>query len=226
VVVCCLVALGLVAWLMGTLKPEAKELVEQEFGVGKDRLRLKRLTGFTMVGIAAALVQVLGMWLVAAAIESRTWSGMSGLADFLELRALIDNHLLIAATILGLGTLAAGILRSTINEQKRKDWMLALHVIIFGLGYSFLLALAYAPAYLVTQRVGQKLSMELTGTNNISDFLTLHKSLDELLRLQPGSFALTGAIPIAAPFFIGLISAWLKETPTAATPPPGQSPPG
>jgi hypothetical protein len=92
--------------------------------------------------------------------------------------------------------------------------MPALHIILFGLAYSFLLALAYAPVYLVTQRIGQTLSRELIDSNAISGFLTGRKALDELLRLQPGSFALTGAIPIAAPFFIGLISSWLKDSPT------------
>jgi hypothetical protein len=207
---------------MFTMKPDTKELEKKQIG-GDDGFDPKRLSCFVRTGIVATLLQVLGMWLVAAGIESRTWCGVGGLADFLELRALIDNHLLIAGTILGLGTLASGILRSTINEQERKDWMLAIHVIIFGLGYSFLLSLSYAPAYLVTQQVGQNLADALIDKSDIAHFLTTRKGLDELLRLQPGSFALTGAIPIAAPFFIGLISAWLKEAPKDSALPPSST---
>ena len=105
-----------------------------------------------------------------------------------EVHAGLPAHwLAIAGGIIGLATLATGALRNAVLAvHLRFD---AYYLLLYGLYFTGVLAVAFAPSYLAMRNTGARLrdrSFPLPDPNDSScfDVLTKRKSFDDLIQLN------------------------------------------
>ena len=106
---------------------------------------------------------------------------------FLSLQRDLNTMLAIAGGIIGLATLATGALRNAVLAvHLRFD---AYYLLLYGLYFTGVLAVAFAPSYLAMRNTGARLrdrSFSLPDPNDSScfDVLTKRKSFDDLIQLN------------------------------------------
>jgi hypothetical protein len=182
--------------------------------VGPYSLKLQWL--FNSVERCVAFAAVLGMWLVAvatlgASAEPRTLQ--SQLEFLLERRNDMNQFLMIAGIILGLGTVGIAALRKAVNTEGQPESFKSEYVILYGTLFSFLLALAYLPVHRVFVELGSALLYGLPplegagGVDALSKWLSNRQAVEDALLLKSGVLAgIAGSLSIVTPFFSGVIS--------------------
>lgn len=180
------------------LAPNLAELL-RDFPNGKAFLPDFRLRVGSLYGVAifGGVLAVVGIWLAAVALlEMSRDTASGGLARFVELRNEINTLLAIAGLIIGLGTLAIGLLREAViatnqvtltappkchaqphpvidcyrrihDDPKTLDVVETgyrtdlkfdpLYVALYGLFFTVLFAVAFAPSYLALRIAGDNL---------------------------------------------------------------------
>jgi hypothetical protein len=111
------------------------------------------------VALLVALVAFIGIWLVGVALQQLPKENPPAATDvehFVSLRNDLNMLLAIAAGIIGLATLATGALRNAVlalNAKPTFDFA-AQYVLVYGLFFTGLLAIAFAPSYLALRAAG------------------------------------------------------------------------
>lgn len=156
-------------------------------------LKIMVLAGF---GFVIAFSVVVGIWLVHTAL--RTLLADSGsdekqVASYLGLREQLLRFLTILGTMVGLVTLATGGLRNALLAMgtSAKDFPSEL-VLVYGLYFTALLAVTYAPTYVTLTSVGRRLRDKLCEfpspeSGSWADWHSNRKSVEEMLKLQVGA---------------------------------------
>jgi hypothetical protein len=138
------------------------------------------------VGVGA----IIGVWLVGFAFRELSrdrFPSARTLTHFLQLRDELNVLLAIVGAIVGLGTLATGALRNAVVAVGVR--FPSQYVLIFGLYYSALIALAYAPSYVAMRAAGEAIrerSAPLVSPLDptFADVVAKRKTLDELMQLN------------------------------------------
>ncbi len=201
---------------------------------------------FAMLVVIAAVV---GMWLAGIALRelARTPS-VDDVPRFVELRNEMNTLLAIAGVVIGLGTLASGLLREAVlatNEialAKKpltqpsvaiKDdpstklveaYRTALefdpkYVALYGLFFTLLLALAFAPSYLALRSAARELREDTLPlppptANEFDEVRQKRRALDELLQTNLSAFgSFKAGIAILSPL-AGSLTALILGLPT------------
>ena len=129
----------------------------------------------------------------------------------LELRQSLQNHLLIAGIILSMVPIITAGLRSIIIaiDKTYEDSIPMTIVFVYGLVFTLLLILIYAPTHLALTECSRKLRDNLCPIDslaNLRDSLAKRNSLDELLQTKMGlGQNLKTGIVTLAPMLTGLI---------------------
>lgn len=124
------------------------------------------LHGLDILGFLTAAFAVICIWRaeVSLCIDLTTVEG-SPFFHYMLLRGYLDRFLLMASLILGLAMLSLAALRNFVMQlQSSADNVVVTigedfrdHVLLFGVVFSTLLAIAYAPAYLRFQEIGNRI---------------------------------------------------------------------
>lgn len=180
---------------------------------------ISNLRIFAACGVGIALVAVAGMFMVG--VRARTDLAKPRQAKrlrvrrYLELQRLLDSFLLVAALILGLGTLATAALRNAYNASVGTDAFAKEYVIIYGGLYSIALAIAYAAARGGLLLEGRRIRDALAGdppakSSEFEDWSDARDNLNARLRLKfTGLPALGETFSVLAPLIVGAISSLL-----------------
>jgi len=191
---------------------------------GLDRLHYDhegKLNFFNVLGGITALPALVGLWATQAALKKQ--AALNGdaatksaerVGDFLALRSMLELYLLAAGVIVGAATLATGALRQAliaVCPAAEKQFMVQ-DVLGYGLAFSFLLALVYAPAHAQVVRTRSSLRDALVplskpGATSWDDWNKDRKAVGELLQANAGLFAsFAGAVSIMTPLLGSLVS--------------------
>ncbi|MGH3031137.1 MAG: hypothetical protein ACRDNE_10295 [Gaiellaceae bacterium] len=150
------------------------------------------------VGLLVALTPALGLGLVRARLRGLFRQGKPSATQiqrFLELRESMQHFLFLAGAFVFLAMLSVGALRNAILAQ---DEALAAdfppeYVLLFGVYFSLLLALAYMPAYAGYLEVGGRMRDALVGPTppavGVAELKTWRDEradLESVLRLDVG----------------------------------------
>lgn len=113
---------------------------------------MTRITILNLAGSPLAVVAILGIWLVQGELEvelSAPKLTFQHAEKLIMLRRQAMLFLTIAGFIIGTSTLSFGVMRNAVMlvEPARKDFP-PISVVVWGVFYSSILALAYAPTYL------------------------------------------------------------------------------
>ncbi len=223
--------------------PNGKALLP-DFG-----LRVGPLYG---VAIFGGVLAVVGIWLAAVALlEMSRDTASGGLARFVELRNEINTLLAIAGLIIGLGTLAIGLLREAViatnqvtlkdppkchaqphagidcyrrihDDPKTLDVAEAgyrtdlkfdpLYVALYGLFFTVLFAVAFAPSYLALRIAGDNLRdrtfpLPAPTESNFDEIKRRRETFDASLQTNLSALASVKAgVAILSPLVGSLIS--------------------
>jgi hypothetical protein len=149
---------------------------------------------FEALGFFVGISGVVTMWIVGLTFKKleQTADRSKRLVEFVTRRDELNTLLTIIGVIVGLGTLATGALQnaiSTLHDHYPSQTQFPReYVLIFGLYYSALLALAYAPCYVAMRNAGEKLKDaffgKLASSPDAVDAMTKRRSLDDLLQLN------------------------------------------
>lgn len=185
-----------------------------------------KLKIFNYVGMGVGVLAVTGLWATQAAlkrvrpafIKAENGGGRPDLpwhiTNFLRLRLGLERYLLAAGVIVGAATLATGALRQAILAV-RPDLagkFMVYDVIGYGLAFSVLIALVYAPAHAQLVRARSLLRDSIVelpeaGPESWDKWNAERKAVEELLQGHTSLFAsLTGAISILTPLLGSLVS--------------------
>lgn len=197
-----------------------------------------KLAFFSLGGLGVSLLAMAGIWAAQGALkglgdESRaakekgataaTTAERVGRAErFLALRSRVELYLLAAGTIIGAATLATGALRQAVvaYSPRYEHQFMVQDVLGYGLGFSFLLALVYAPAYARLAQTRALLLDELAplsgqgagGQKPWDEWNKERKAAGEMLHANAGFFAsMTGAVSILTPLLGSLVALLLGK---------------
>lgn len=187
-----------------------------------------KLNFFNVVGGLVAVLAIVGLWTTQAALkEEERREDAGGVSErvgaFLALRSGLELYLLAAGVIIGAATLATGALRQAVIAvcPAAKEQFMVQDVLGYGLAFSFLLALVYAPAHAQLVRTRSALHDRLVGLplekpkveeKFWSDWNAERKAVSELLHANAGLFAsLAGAVSILTPLLGSLVSLLLGK---------------
>lgn len=187
-----------------------------------------KLDVFNVVGGLVAGLAIVGLWVTQAALKEEEGRGdarrvRERVGVFLALRSGLELYLLAAGVIIGAATLATGALRQAIIAvcpAANKQFMVQ-DVLGYGLAFSFLLALVYAPAYAQLVRARSALHdwlVELPQERPKVEerfwdvWNAERKAVSELLHANAGLFAsLAGTVSILTPLLGSLVSLLLGK---------------
>jgi hypothetical protein len=131
-------------------------------------------------------------------------------------RALLQSGSILGAAV-GLVTLASGALRNALDAADKPSFS-ATMVLVYGAGFTAMLALVYVPAYLSMQAAGRRL-LEASAPLQLPDSPTFDANqktrgaFEELLQLKVGprdSFKIATAV--LAPIVTGVVSVIIGVT--------------
>lgn len=171
------------------------------------------------VGFFVAVLAIVGVWATQEALKrlgacGETTPDEGRVKEFLALRSNLESYLLAAGVIIGAATLATGALRqaaTAVCASAAKQFMVQ-DVLGYGLGFSLLLALLYAPAHAQLARTRAALRdalVPLPKQDGMSwfDWNGERKAVGELLHANAGLFAsFAGAVSILTPLLGSLVS--------------------
>jgi hypothetical protein len=193
-------------------KPEFKF----EFPLNHHHVKIGIL-GF--IGFIIALSTAIGIWVVHVALRNifmREEPGERHIVGFLQYRDYLQRFLSIAGAILGLTTLATGALRNALITYGVDPTYFPSELVLgYGLYYSALLALTYAPTYASMIRVGRLIRDALcplpsSDTQAWRDWYSNRRILDDMLKLQIGAReSLPAGVAILAPLGGSVLSVLL-----------------
>jgi len=112
------------------------------------------------VAIVIGVLAIVGIWMAGIALQSLPGKVLVESGDverFLELRGALNGLLAFAGGIIGLATLSTGALRNAVlalNPTSPKYEFDAQYVLVYGLFFTGLLAIAYAPSFLALRAAG------------------------------------------------------------------------
>ncbi len=134
---------------------------------------LTRLLILNLIGNPLALAAIVGIWLVQGELEAELnvpRLNFQQAEKMIMLRRLALQFLGIAGFIIGAATLSFGVLRNAVLavEPSRLDFP-KISVIVWGLFYSGLLALAYAPTHLAFADAERRLESDITPAPSAAD---------------------------------------------------------
>lgn len=169
--------------------------------------RQLKLGVITLVGLAVALVAVVGMWVAAAALQDLSQFRQGGaLSAYVRLRDELRRFLGFAAAIVGVALLSTGALRGAVLASPYGEEFPPEYVLYYGAYFSALLALAYAPAYLEFRGFGFKLLDALAPfpdnrAESWAEWYEERKALERFMELDVATGkGLRSGLAIAAPF--------------------------
>jgi hypothetical protein len=162
-------------------------------------------------GVVAGLAMV-GIWRIHAATQDlRRGHGGQGattqrrIALYMALQDHLQAFLWIVGAMISLGTLALGFAMKTLGAADEVVWA-------YGLYYTTLLALSYAPTYMGLVSAGRSLRDELTddapdGDAKLEGWLRRRHELDGLLRLSQGPLGnLKAGVFVVGPLLTSVLS--------------------
>ena len=171
--------------------------VKHEFPLADNELKV---TAIVVVGLAIGFLAIVGMWAATMALNRLLPNGPPSaalLGRFLALRREIGSLLAVAGTLVGLATLSAGALRLAVlaaNEEPHfakgpgEELEFASgYVLAYGLFFSGLLAIAFAPSFLAMRAAGDRLrdaAHPLVAPNDpgFADTVAKRNGLDAVLQ--------------------------------------------
>lgn len=183
-------------------------------------LPIGNLPSFGRLGVAVAIFAFTTMYYVQHVLKgacSLQGYGCSDLSLLMRLYDQLDDCLLVAGVILGLGTLATAALRNAVNAEHKSDFIPAGAVILFGAIYSMFSIIAYVPVRLSFWEASTRTLHQLMGSPPLSaqglkDWYELRGKLQDPLRLNLISLAsITGPISAIIPLLTGWIATFLKD---------------
>jgi hypothetical protein len=174
---------------------------------------VRKVETMTACAFAVGVGAIIGVWLVGFAFRELSrdrFPSARTLTHFLQLRDELNVLLAIVGTIVGLGTLATGALRNAVVAVGVK--FPSQYVLIFGLYYSALIALAYAPSYVAMRAAGE--AIRDRGAPLVSpldpkfgDVVAKRKTLDELMQLNlSASSSFKAGVAILTPLAGSLVA--------------------
>jgi hypothetical protein len=164
-------------------------------------------------GFLVGLVAIAGIWLTGMAFRPLARDGAptaATLRAFLQQRNDLNTLLAIVGAIVGLGTLATGALRNAIVAVHIA--FPSVYVLIFGLYYSGLIALAYAPSYLAMKAAGERIrdkGAELVAPcdKTFVEVIAKRRALEDLLQLNlSASASFKAGVAILTPLAGSLVA--------------------
>jgi hypothetical protein len=174
------------------------------------------------IGLFVALLPALGLGLVRARLRGLFRQGKPSAKQvqrFLELRESMQHFLFLAGAFIFLAMLSVGALRNAILAQDPDDEALASsfppeYVLLFGIYFSLLLALAYMPAYASYLEVGGRLRDDLVGptppgvgVSELKKWRDERTDLESVLRLDVGvGESFRAGVVVFAPLAGSLVS--------------------
>jgi hypothetical protein len=212
-------------------------------------LRVQPLVAFALV---VGVLAVIGMWLDGVALtELSREASTPDLPRFVDLRSEMNTLLAIAGVIIGLGTLASGLLREAVlatNEivletrppNKTQPFVRVeddpatpvvessfrtelefdpQYVALYGLFFTVLLAIAFAPSYFALRAAGanlrdRTLPLPAPTDDRFDDISTKRKALDEFLQTRLTALAsFKAGLAILSPL-AGSVAALILDLPT------------
>jgi len=190
-------------------------------------LKLPVLLG---VALLVGVVALIGMWIVGLALDALgrdTPVGAGDIGRFLGLRTDLNALLAVAGTIIGLGTLATGALRQAIlaanNEpffKKHPQLQLEfdpVYVLAYGLFFTGLLAIAFAPTFVAMREAGTRLRdhaypMVAPSDPSFREVNERRRALEELLQVNVSATAtFKASVAILAPLAGSLVALLLPK---------------
>jgi hypothetical protein len=212
-----------------------------------------RVGPFYGVAIFGGVLAVVGIWLAAVALlEMSRDTASGGLAWFVELRDEINTLLAIAGLMIGLGTLAIGLLREAVlatnqitlkqsycrhettkQGKVKTDWCThpaddpktkvkeqgyrtffkfdRLYVALYGLFFTVLFAVAFAPCYLALRTTGNSLRdralpLPVPTESSFDEINRKREAFDASLQTNLSALPTVKAgVSILSPFILSLI---------------------
>jgi hypothetical protein len=172
---------------------------------------------FLGVGFVVALSAILGIWLVGLALAHLSQQeGVSARADrFLRLRGELNLLVGIAGAILGLSTFGLAALRNAVVAAVPRLEYGVEYVLVYGLWFTGVLAIASAPTYAALRVAGAELRDATFPLPEASDLLaTLEKrdSLEARMGLNlTASGLFKGAAAVASPLIGSLVGLLIPD---------------
>lgn len=183
-----------------------------------------KISVLVSLGFVVGLTAIVGLWLIGIAFHRMALVRARPTSDvverFLRLRDELNLLLAVVGVIVGLGTLSTGALRNAVLVQRHHHAVFPLlkfppeYVLMFGLYYSGLLAVAYLPTYLALRRAGEHLREEAfplvsPSSENFSERLAQRNAFGRLLQLDvSASSSFKAAVAIFTPLagsLVGLV---------------------
>lgn len=129
-----------------------------------------KITPIVVVGLAIGFLAIVGMWAATIALNRLQPSGRPSaalLGRFLALRREVGALLSVAGTLVGLATLSSGALRLAVLAANKEPYFAggpgrelefaSGYVLAYGLFFTGLLAIAFAPSFLAMRAAGDRL---------------------------------------------------------------------
>ena len=174
----------------------------------------------SVVGSIVGTLAIVGIWLVQAAlermrlrIEIESGEGHTKeIKEFLSLQTTLERCLLAAGIIIGAATLATGGLRNATLAYEKTATFPREYVLLYGMFFSGLLALIYAPVYASLSAVRACLydaiiPVPVTPPDSWSSWHSNRKAVGELLQVQSGPItSFTNGVSVLTPLIGSLVA--------------------
>ena len=160
-----------------------------------------KITPIVVLGLAIGFLAIVGMWAATMALNRLRPNGQPSaelLGRFLALRREVGALLSVAGTLVGLATLSSGALRLAVLAANQEPYFAGLppteelefasgYVLAYGLFFTGLLAIAFAPSFLAMRAAGDRLrdaAHPLVAPNhpNFADVVAKRNGLDAVLQ--------------------------------------------
>jgi hypothetical protein len=183
-----------------------------------------------VIALIVGLVALVGIWLIGFAFERLGQTKQTTAHDierFLSLRTDLSALLAIVGTIIGLGTLATGALRQAVLAANNEPFFkqhpgmklefAQEYVLAYGLFFTGLLAIAFAPSLLAMRAAGARLRdraypLPEPTDSSFGAVNDKRKALDELLQVNLSATATFKAgVAILAPLAGSVVTLLLPK---------------
>ena len=159
-----------------------------------------KITPIVVLGLAIGFLAIVGMWAATMALNRLQPSGPPSaalLGRFLALRREVGALLSVAGTLVGLATLSSGALRLAVLAANEEPYFAdgpgaqlefaSGYVLAYGLFFTGLLAIAFAPSFLAMRAAGDRLrdaAHPLVAPNHpdFADVVAKRNGLDAVLQ--------------------------------------------
>lgn len=180
-----------------------------------------KVTVIVLVPVLLGMLAIVGVWLVGIALQNLPFAATPTKADvesYLEGRNDLNTLIGVAAVIIGLGTLSTGALRNAVlalNPSLPAQPIYQFdtqYLLVYGLFYTGLLAIAFAPSYLALREAGARLRerahpLPAPQDPAFSSVVSDRKTLDEFLQLDLfASATVKAGLAIITPLITSLIA--------------------